>query len=306
MSADLPASSPTPLAEISQGPSAFEQFLDRNQKNLILAAILVALGTAGYVVYSGIEEGRQKTAGAELIKADDLASLQSLVSGHADTRAAKSAALLLAEKQWTEGQQDNAVETLRKFIDSSANHPALGSAKASLGAKLMAQGKTGDATTLFQEIADDPKDRFIAPFALIALGDMAKAAGDLAKAESNYNRINTEFAGSSFNQTAGKRIASLKAKPPVEIAPPPKPADPPAEPVGEMEFTPGAAGASQLPGGITVTPVDPDAPATEIEVVPEPEPAPEQEPQQTAPEPPQETAPPAGSDGDSAESATEP
>jgi predicted negative regulator of RcsB-dependent stress response len=268
MPADLPESSHTPLAEISQGPSAFEQFLDRNQKNLVILAILVALGTAGYVVYSGIEDSKQKTAGAALNKAEDLASLQSIISEHPDTRAAKSAMLLLADKQWSEGQQDNAVETLRKFIDSNADHPAIGSAKASLASKLMAQGKSGDATTLFQEIADDPKERFIAPFALISLGDIAKAAGDIAKAETHYNRINTEFSGSSFNQTAGKRIASLKAKAPVEIAPPPKPPEPATPPAADASvpapLLPGTPGSSQLPGGITVTPVDPDAPATDI------------------------------------------
>ena len=288
MPADLPESSHTPLAEISQGPSAFEQFLDRNQKNLAVLAILVALGTAGYVVYSGIEDSKQKTAGAALNKAEDLPSLQAVLSEHPDTRAAKSAMLLLADKQWSEGQQDNAVETLRQFIDSSPEHPALGSAKASLAAKLMAQGKTGDASALFQEIADDPKERFVAPFALISLGDIAKAAGDIAKAETHYNRINTEFAGSSFNQTAGKRIASLKAKAPVEIAPPPKPAEPETPPASDATPIPGTpAGATQLPGGITVTPVDPDAPATDA--APEPAPAPQ-------PEPAQDSPPPAGND----------
>lgn len=294
MSADLPESN-IPLAEISQGPSAFEQFLDRNQKNLIVVAILIALGTAGYVVYSGVKDSQETTAGTDLAKAEDLASLQSVISGHAETRAARTAMVLLADKQWSEGQQDAAVETLRKFIDSNPDHPALGSARASLGAKLMAQGKSGDAASVFQEIADDPKERFIAPFALIALGDLAKAGGDTAKAETFYNRVSTEFSSSSFATTASQRVASLKAKAPAEIDPPPapKPEDKPAD-AGNAAPSPTPA-PTELPGGITVTPVDPDAPATDIEPAPAPAPAP-------APTPPaQESPPAAGSESKPAE-----
>ena len=62
MSADL-KNAPVPLAEISQGPNAFEEFLDRNQKNLVVLAIALALGAAGLVIYRGIEKSGQQTAG---------------------------------------------------------------------------------------------------------------------------------------------------------------------------------------------------------------------------------------------------
>lgn len=295
MSADLPESN-IPLAEISQGPSAFEQFLDRNQKNLIILAILIALGTAGYVVYSGVQDSHETTAGTALAKAEDLASLQAVINDHSETRAARTAMVLLADKQWSEGQQDAAVETLRKFIESNPDHAALGSARASLGAKLMAQGKSGDASAVFQEIADDPKERFIAPFALIALGDIAKAGGDAAKAETHYNRVSTEFSGSSFAQTATQRLASLKAKAPVEIEPPPTP-KPEEKPADATTAAPPTA-PTQLPGGITVTPVDPEAPATDVAPTPAPETA-------NPPAPTQESPPTSGSEANP-ESAPEP
>lgn len=257
MPADLPESSATPLAEISQGPSAFEQFLDRNQKNLIILAVLIAVGTAAFVVYRGVADSREKTAGNALNKAEDLAALQAVVNDHPGTRASHTAMILLAERQWSEGQQDTAIETLRKFIAGQPEHPALGSAKASLGTKLMAQGKGGDAAALFQEIADDPKERFVAPFALISLGDLAKAGGDLAKAESHYNRVKTDFPDSGFAETATQRSASLKAKAPQEIDPPPAP---------KPEEKPAAAAPATTPPGITITPVPADgagpAPAT--------------------------------------------
>jgi predicted negative regulator of RcsB-dependent stress response len=268
-------SSPVPLAEISQGPNAFEQFLDRNQKNLIILSILIAIAVAALVIYRGVEKSRQETAGAALIKADNLTALQSVISEHTGTTAASSAAILLAERQWTEGQQDAAIESLRKFIAANPEHPALPTAHASLGSKLMIQGKSADAAKIFQDMIDDPKSRFVAPYALISLGDIAKLAGDLDKAEAAYNRVKTEFSDSSFAETAKRRSATLKAKPPVEIDPPPAPkTDPPTTPgtpgapvmVPSTPGTPGAPvivpGTPPTPPAPPVTPVTPVTPET--------------------------------------------
>jgi len=219
---------PVPLAEISQGPNAFEQFLDRNQKNLVVLAVVLALGAAGYVVYNGIETSGQETAGNALNKAEDLSSLQSVADQYPDTAAAGSATVLLANKQWTEGQQDAAIATLQKFIAAEPNHPAIPTAQASLGAKLMTQGKSAEANKIFETLAANPSAKYIAPFALISLGDIAKAGGDLEKAEASYKKVNESFPDSSFAETAGRRLAILKAKPPVEVEAPPAPPTPPA------------------------------------------------------------------------------
>jgi predicted negative regulator of RcsB-dependent stress response len=255
MAADHPVSN-SPLAEISHGPSAFEQFLDTHQKTLLALTLLLVLAAAGWVVYRGIEKSRQHTAGAQLNQAGDPATLQAVISEHPDTHAARSATILLADLQWKEGQQDTAIGTLRAFIDSNPQHPALATARASLGSKLMAQGKSADATALYQEITDDPQSRYLAPYAMICLGDLAKAAGDTEKAQAFYNRAKTDFPESGFAGTAGERIASLKAKPPVEVDPPPPapetpaagaatPVAPPAAPPASIETPPAAEAAPQ-------------------------------------------------------------
>ncbi len=244
MSADL-KESPVPLAEISQGPNAFEAFLDRNQKGLIVFAILLALGAIAAVIYRGVERSRQETAGAALTKAADLAALQAVADDHADTIAAGSALVLLADSQWADGKKDEAVGTLQKFIAASPTHPAIPTAKASLGTKLMEQGKTGDAAKILEELASDPAARFIAPFALISLGDISKAAGETDKAEASYNKVKSDFPESSFADMATKRLAILKAKSPVEIDPPPA-SEKPADAADALK--------SQLPPGVTITP----------------------------------------------------
>jgi predicted negative regulator of RcsB-dependent stress response len=231
MSSELiesPGHSSGPLAEISQGPDKFNAFLDRNQKGIIALAIAAALAGAGYVIWEGIETSKQESAGAALTKASDLASYQAVIDGNPGTIAASSASLLLANSQWDGGKKDEAVATLQKFISSEASHPAIASAKANLGSKLMALGKTADATKIFEDLASDPAARFIAPFALISLGDIAKASGDLTKAETSYKQVSAKFMDSAFVTEATKRLASLKTKPPVEIEPPPAPPAPPA------------------------------------------------------------------------------
>ncbi len=260
MSADL-KNAPVPLAEISQGPNAFEEFLDRNQKNLVVLAVVLAIGAAGLVVYRGIEKSAEETAGVALSKAEDLASLQSVVDQHAKTAAAGSAMVLLANKQWTEGQQDAAIATLQKFIASTPDHPAIPTAQASLGAKLMTQGKAAEATKVFQTLADNTSAKYIAPFALISLGDIAKAGGDLEKAEASYNKVKSDFPDSSFSETASRRLAILKAKPPVEVEAPPAPPAPPA----------GAQGTAPAPS-FNPAPTELPTPATpeETPVTPKP------------------------------------
>jgi TolA-binding protein len=219
MSADLKEPS-IPLAEISQGPNAFEAFLDRNQKGIVVLAILLCIGAVGLVVYRGIEKSREESAGIALNKANDTSSYQAVVKDHPNTIAAGSAMTLLANSQWSEGKKDDSIATLQKFLQDDPEHPAGPTAKASLGAKLMAQGKNGDAAKVFEEVTADPAARYVAPFALISLGDISKAAGDLEKAETFYSKVRTDFADSSFADAAGRRIAILKAKPPVEIDPP--------------------------------------------------------------------------------------
>lgn len=303
-----PPQLPVPLAEITQGPSAFELFLDRNQKNLVILAILVVLATAAFVVYSGIQKSSQQAAGQALSKAEDLAALQAVIQQHADTQAAHSAKILLADQQWDDGQQDVAIGTLRQFIATGSNHPALPTAQASLASKLMSQGKNPEAAEIFQNLVSNPKSRYIAPYALISLGDIAQVSGDLEKAETAYNRVKTDFADSNFLDTANRRISTLKAKAPVEIEPPPAP-----EPPTVDGIPPGISFEPPPDSGITITPeeqTEPEAaeppladedsaptPDENTEPMPEENSEPEQDenadpaPGETPAEPSQESAP---------------
>lgn len=226
MSAD-PFTTPEPLGDAAQFPTSFDTFLERNQKLLGLLAVLAVIGAIGWIVFRGIEQGKEHSGGAALTQADNLEAYENVVKDYSGSTAAGSAKVLLADKQWADGQQDAAIETLRNFIASEPNHAALPAARASLGSKLASQGKTDEAVREFETLTTTPAARYIAPYALISLGDLAASSGDTEKAESHYQRVRTEFAQSGFIDTANRRIASLKAKLPVEIDPPAEPA--PAE-----------------------------------------------------------------------------
>ena len=167
--------------------------------------------------------------------------------------------VLLQESQWTAGHHDDAIGTLRKFIESYPEHPAVPTAKASLASKLMSQGKSGDAAKIFEDLTSDPEAKFLAPYALIALGDMARAAGELDKARESYEKV-SNYPESNFAEAATKRLAILKSKAPVEIdAPPPPP--PTAPPVP-------ANGGKAFPGGLDLAPVEDAPPSSELEAQP--------------------------------------
>lgn len=251
MSSDPSNSTPVPIAEISQGPSAFEQFLDKNQKNLIAAAITVAVGVCAWVVYSGVKQGAETSAGNDLMAANDLASLQKVIADHSGSKASVSAMLLLADKQWAEGQQPAAIETLEKLIAANPNHAATETAIASLAAKFMATGKTAEANTQLNKIINGDSDS-MKPFAYLSLGDLAAASGDNKTAKDYYERISTLFPTSGFVTTATTRISDLNTKAPTEIAPPPAPAP---------QTTPTSGSLSDLQTPAT-TPAAPSSPPT--------------------------------------------
>ena len=278
MSADS-SDTPRPLGEISQAPAAFDQFMDRNQNKLIGLAVLIAIAAAVFIVWRGFKQSNEHTAGAALTQADDQAALQKLIKEHPKTAAAGSARILLAEKQWEEGQQDPSIATLKEFLSENPEHAALATAQASLGSKLASQGKTDEASTIFEQLAANEKARNIAPFALLSLGDLAKAAGDNAKAEGFYQRAQNEFPDSTFANTATRRIGLLKAKPPVEIEAPPAPPEAPATAAPEnlipgLNLTPSAPESAPAPAPAPAAPAPaPAAPAPASEA-PTPAPVP--------------------------------
>lgn len=225
----LAALSQNPLEEVPQVTPAFEVFLDKHQTKVIsLAIFLILLGFA-YVIFSGIQKSIEESAGKLLTKAENLSDFQSIVKNHEGTIAAFSANLLLAEKQWEEGQQDDALNTLNTLIDKVAKeHPTKSLAQLSLASKLRIQGKNDEALAIFREITNATEPHFLAPYAWISIGDIEASKGNLKAALEAFEKIQKDFKDSAFANDASKRIQLTKAKPPTEI-PSPAATTPPTE-----------------------------------------------------------------------------
>ncbi|MBK1881682.1 tetratricopeptide repeat protein [Luteolibacter pohnpeiensis] len=287
----------SPFGESSLNTGKFEQFMDRHQKGVAVLAVVAVLGAASFLIYRSLENNKEITAGEALVKAEKIADFQAVIKESPDTTAAGSAMMLLADQQWTEGNPDDSVKTLKDFLSSHPDHPAKPTAKASLASKLVSQGKSDEAKKLLEELVADPSARYIAPYALISLGDISKVANDLDQAQSYYERARNEYPSSSFFSTANDRISSLKAKPPVEIDAPPAP-DPTLPTPGNPTSSPFLQPSTNPPAGMFPTegdvPADP-TPEDLLPTTPEPPTAPELPVEPTPAMPGNEGNPPSGS-----------
>ena len=216
----LATSSGNPLGEISQAPQALDVFLDKHQMKLIVLVVFLAILAASYVVFKGLRESAEESAGNLLVSSNEISDLQSITKNHQGTAAAFSAKVLLAEKQWEDGQQDDAVETLRAFVDTDGTHPGRASAQASLASKLRSQGKVDEAEKIFRDLTEDTEARFLAPYAWISLGDIELKKGDSDAAAKAYEAVERDFPESSHAQEAMNRRLLLKATAPVEVSVP--------------------------------------------------------------------------------------
>jgi len=249
----MPQEISTTPAPSFQEPNSFDLLLERNQKGLIALAAVIALAAGGFAIYRGVKSSEASSAGEALSEAKDAASLEAIVKDYSGAAAAGSAQVLLAEKQWNDSKKDESIATLQKFLSEKPEHPAIPAAQASLGAKLAANGKLEQATAIFEKLAGGSS--YLAPYALISLGDLYKDGGKLDQAEASYKRVQSDFPSSLFVQGATERLGALKAKPPTEVEGLAQPTAPQSD-VPEFNLGSPSSIPSQLPFESPATPAD--------------------------------------------------
>ncbi len=244
---------PKPIAEIEQGPSKFEEFLDKNQKKIIILAILIFLGVLAYVFMSGYEKKKAAEAGAAFMQATNEESLNKIITDHSSSPAAGSAAMAIAQLRTTD---DDRTAALSHFIDNYPDHPGVPAKLLELALIQMNTGKNSDAENTLNKLIANEKSAFLAPRAKIALADIAASEGDLENAEKIYSEIK-ESKHPHFSEVAAERLTYLKAQDPVlvdkkPVEPTPSPdtnSTPPADPTTpENLLTPPAPEVVPTPG----------------------------------------------------------
>ncbi len=218
--APKPESGPSPIGEISQEPSAFESFLDANQKKLILIGILAILGLIAYVIFDGLSKLSAQNAAGEVAAARSIPELDAASKNHEGSNAGGSALLLKSQLLWRDQQRQEAVEAVETFISSYPDHPAIGNAHASLGSYKQQMGQIEEAKTAFLK-ASETEGSSASSLALLSLGDLARSAGNDDEAKALYDRIISEYEDRHFQvkSMARDRLKLIGVAAPTEKAP---------------------------------------------------------------------------------------
>ncbi|MGJ8658137.1 MAG: tetratricopeptide repeat protein [Akkermansiaceae bacterium] len=215
--------SPIPIAELEHGPSKFEEFLDKNQKKLIILAILIFLGVLAYVFITGLEKKNATEAGAAFMQATDEEALNKIITDYSSSPAAGTAAMAIAQLRTTD---DDRTAALNHFIDNYPDHPGVPAKLLELALIQMNSGNNNDASDTLNKLISNDKSAFLAPRAKIAIADIAASNNELDKAEQIYTEI--KDSQTHFSQVAAERLLYLKAQEPelVKKAPAPTPLSP--------------------------------------------------------------------------------
>ncbi len=260
-----PDNGPSPIGEISQEPSAFEAFLDANQKKLILLGILAVICLVVYVIWTGLGRKDEEEAAAAVAKARTSPDYE-LVSQEYDGKSAGGSAILLkSQLLWGDQQQQEAIEALETFVSKYPEHPAVGSAYASLGSYQQQLKRLDKAKEAFKEAVDS--ESAASSLALLSLGDLELQAGEDENAEGIYKEIISKYE-SSHLQVKSMAQARLKL---INVKSPTEKKSEPAQPT----ITPEATTSPITVPGITPAPT-PEI-SKPVEKTPQPEAAPEPE-----------------------------
>lgn len=225
-----------PVAEIEVGPAKHEQFLDKNYKKITLIVLAAGLVFGGLIVYNGISEDREHSAGAALVASFDkegqldLAKLQAIPANYSGTAASVTAGYLEAIALWNQGKDKEGCARMEEFIKNAPSAEFSNQALAVLGCQYMRMGQTEDAIRQFETVIDS-QEGIYTPLAYLCLGDMARAKGDFKTAQQYYDNIAQRFPDGAFGTNefgVSSREDLLDITAPEKVAPPVSPAPAPA------------------------------------------------------------------------------
>jgi TolA-binding protein len=207
MSSPAETSSGTPAPPTGFDPLVF--WVQHRQKVFLFAGLFVT----ALLIYFVSEFARTKkleSAARALAEAKDEASLHKVTGDFAGTAAAGDAYLLLAESLRKEGKADEAVTTLRTFIDKYPDHPLISGAWTSLAATQEAQGKMDEALSTYQKVSTTFATSFSAPVALLGQARIFKEKGKTDEARRLFEQVINQYPESMFAQQAMRESQQLK------------------------------------------------------------------------------------------------
>lgn len=205
---NMPMGDGSAFAEISVGPAKHEQFLDEHYGKVALVVLLCVMGVAGWIIYNGLQDSNEKEAGAVLVAAMPESSatgaitlneqgLHQVKTDFDGSRAAVTATYLQAIALWNNGKEDEGATAMKAFIDSAPTEEWKAQGAIILACRLMNRGNVAEAEDLFRSVAESGNPTFSA-FAIMSLGDIARAKKDNEVAGTYYRELSEKFSSSAF------------------------------------------------------------------------------------------------------------
>jgi predicted negative regulator of RcsB-dependent stress response len=228
-------------------------FWDRHKKEVFAALFIALLAVAAWGGYRLYSERQEATAASLLTTAKTAADFQKVITQFPGTAAGGSACLLLAEEQRKEKKFAEANVTLQSFVDKNPKHQLKGAARMAMAANLESLGKRDEALTVYQRLAADDPQGFIAPIAMISEVHILKEKNQVEEARRVCETIQTKYRDSLVASDAARQLKLLKGG---------EPATPPATPATATVATPA------LPPNVAPSPLPSAAPPGAVPVAP--------------------------------------
>lgn len=195
-------------------------WLKRNQRSLIIAAIVLAIGILAFTGWRSSREAAEQRAsvlalaGGYQFQSGDLdgarSSLTEAVTRYPGTASAGRATFLLAEILFQEGALDSARTFYQRFADRYAKDDLMkGGARAGLAAVAEQEGDYKQAADLYEQAARIGRTSGQMAGYLLEAARCRRLAGEKEEAISLYQRIKDDFPGAAEADRASIEMAAL-------------------------------------------------------------------------------------------------
>jgi len=196
-------------------PSYYEnleplEFWDLHKSKIIAYGSLALLAAIAYSVYAIQSQNRENAARALYAEATTPADYQAVIEKASGSVVAGDASLQLADSLRSEKKYDEAIATLREFIDREPKHPLISGAWLSLATTFELQGKTDEAIASYQKTASQFPTAYSAPLAKMGEARLLAASGKKEEARMVYENIMAQHPESPVVREAQRELIFLK------------------------------------------------------------------------------------------------
>ena len=185
-------------------------FWIENKRKILTYAIAIVVLLTLYGAYQLFTQRQLAESQEAYANAKTEAELQGVIEKFAGSRVAGNASLTLADKQREAKKYDDAIKTLRDFIDKNPEHPLVAGAWTSLGVTYEMQGKLDEALDAYQQVASKYPEAYTTPISMISQARILLLKGKSDDARRLYQDVASRFPDTVFARQAASELRFLK------------------------------------------------------------------------------------------------